>query len=100
VPYFGKSDREALVAAVDKREPPARPEERIPSNTESGDRLWSLLVHCWAYDPKARPTVDRVYNTVSVTLIDCGYNQFYKTPLAENNGQGLRGRSYKRDAYV
>ncbi|KAG9098022.1 hypothetical protein FS749_004908 [Ceratobasidium sp. UAMH 11750] len=35
---------------------PARPESHIPSKSQDGDALWSLLEDCWASEPKERPS--------------------------------------------
>jgi hypothetical protein len=81
----------AVLRAIVQGSLPTRPEVHIPSNTALGDRLWSLLELCCAFDPEARPTADEVCHIVSVNPIDCGYNPFYKTTIAQNNGKGFRG---------
>ncbi|KAG9088934.1 hypothetical protein FS749_001742 [Ceratobasidium sp. UAMH 11750] len=61
VPYYYKSSIAALVKTmlVDKAIP-KRPEESIPSNSEHGDVLWSLLQRCWDHEPENRPSATEV----------------------------------------
>ncbi|KAG9127452.1 hypothetical protein FRC07_013635 [Ceratobasidium sp. 392] len=59
VPYSEKHDR-AVMIAIMRNEYPPRPEERIPTNTEWGDAIWSLLVRCWDHVPERRPTATEV----------------------------------------
>ncbi|KAG8718561.1 hypothetical protein FRC08_004977 [Ceratobasidium sp. 394] len=61
VPYYYKSSIAALVKTmlVDKAIP-KRPEESIPSNSEHGDVLWSLLQRCWDHEPEERPSATEV----------------------------------------
>jgi hypothetical protein len=66
VPYYGKRDVVVAYTIINKKLP-TRPKDQIPSDTELGDRVWSLMVHCWAHNPEARPTADKVHNTVSMT---------------------------------
>ncbi|KAG8710635.1 hypothetical protein FRC08_016918 [Ceratobasidium sp. 394] len=55
-PYFYLTSLVALVKAVAiKNEIPRRPEEHIPSNSQHGDTLWSLLQSCWEFEPEKRP---------------------------------------------
>ncbi|KAG9086676.1 hypothetical protein FS749_003455, partial [Ceratobasidium sp. UAMH 11750] len=56
VPYPSKSDPAVMCAVSIKRESPKRPEDEIPTGNAHGDRLWSLLVACWAFEPKRRPS--------------------------------------------
>ncbi|KAF8593909.1 kinase-like protein [Ceratobasidium sp. AG-I] len=65
VPYAGKTDHAVYFAVAVKKEPPVRPEEYIPSNNLRGEALWSLLLNCWAYEPKDRPSAATVGITVS-----------------------------------
>ncbi|KAJ1301969.1 hypothetical protein OPQ81_000806 [Rhizoctonia solani] len=51
LPYDGKSDL-AIVSLVHQRKYPERPEDLIPTQSQDGDRLWELLLACWAYEPK------------------------------------------------
>ncbi|KAG9088921.1 hypothetical protein FRC06_001779 [Ceratobasidium sp. 370] len=43
-----------------KNEIPKRPEESIPSNSQHGDALWSLLQSCWEFKPEKRPSAAKV----------------------------------------
>ncbi|KAG8790267.1 hypothetical protein FRC12_012341 [Ceratobasidium sp. 428] len=55
-PPFKETDRDAIYMTVTtfKRVPP-RPLGAIPEDSEHGDTLWSLLLHCWDQEPAARP---------------------------------------------
>ncbi|KAF8599207.1 kinase-like protein [Ceratobasidium sp. AG-I] len=64
LPYSGKSEHGVYLAVAVKKEPPVRPEDSIPSNSEDGNKLWSLLTTCWVYDPENRPSAGDVQNTM------------------------------------
>ncbi|KAG8739607.1 hypothetical protein FRC12_016264 [Ceratobasidium sp. 428] len=68
VPWTGKSERAVLFAITIKRGCPERPEEYIPSNSEHGDTLWSLLKSCWEFQPEGRPSAADVAQAVSVNI--------------------------------
>ncbi|CUA72129.1 Ephrin type-A receptor 10 [Rhizoctonia solani] len=55
VPYYGVREM-ALFLKIIKPEYPKRPELHISSQNECGNLLWSLLLDCWSYEPKLRPT--------------------------------------------
>jgi hypothetical protein len=67
VPYSGKNDCALIFAVVMKKELPGRPEDEIPSDSECGNTLWSLLTSCWSYEPKDRPKADEVASIVSLS---------------------------------
>ncbi|KAG8795457.1 hypothetical protein FRC12_014274 [Ceratobasidium sp. 428] len=55
-PYADIPNEAAVIAAIlTKRNPPKRPENTIPENSQQGDALWSLLGSCWSWNPKDRP---------------------------------------------
>ncbi|KAG8708284.1 hypothetical protein FRC08_018980 [Ceratobasidium sp. 394] len=61
VPYSHINNIVALIKAIAiKNETPKRSEERIPSNSEHGDALWSLLQSCWKFEPEERPDAAEV----------------------------------------
>ncbi|KDN40632.1 hypothetical protein RSAG8_07961, partial [Rhizoctonia solani AG-8 WAC10335] len=64
VPYFETVNESALVLKIARQEHPTRPETKIPSNDEGANVLWSLLTNCWSYNPKDRPTVTEVQETI------------------------------------
>ncbi|KAF8602010.1 kinase-like protein [Ceratobasidium sp. AG-I] len=68
VPYYGRTDPGVFAAVVIKKEPPLRPEDSIPTNSEDGNKLWSLLIACWAYKPENRPTVDDICSTNNILV--------------------------------
>ncbi|KAG9082308.1 hypothetical protein FRC06_005130, partial [Ceratobasidium sp. 370] len=47
-----------------KNETPKRPEEYIPTNSQHGDALWSLLQSCWEFAPEKRPGAAKVAEIV------------------------------------
>ncbi|KAG9082691.1 hypothetical protein FS749_006646 [Ceratobasidium sp. UAMH 11750] len=56
VPYFYINGIIAVMRAIAIRnEIPERPEDKIPSDSQHGDILWSLLQSCWDFQPKKRP---------------------------------------------
>lgn len=68
-PYSGKSDFMILQLVTMKREKPSRPEESIPTTSESGNLLWELLVKTWDYNPKMRPKAMEILSTIKrITL--------------------------------
>jgi hypothetical protein len=54
-----RSDHEVILKAM-ARSIPSR-----PSELDSLDQLWALLIQCWSSDSKARPKADQVLNVVS-----------------------------------
>ncbi|KAG8716609.1 hypothetical protein FRC09_015502, partial [Ceratobasidium sp. 395] len=44
--------------------PPERPETYIPTSSQDGDRLWSILISCWSYEPALRPPVASVHEKI------------------------------------
>ncbi|QRV90158.1 Tyrosine kinase specific for activated [Ceratobasidium sp. AG-Ba] len=60
-PYHEKKSIHAIyLAKAVTKEVSAQPEEYIPSSTQYGRSLWSLLNHCWAYEPNHRPNASGV----------------------------------------
>lgn len=64
-PYHGKPERAIMYTVAVKRELPERPEERIPTNSKDGNKLWDLLVTCWAFEPEERPSASVVAENAS-----------------------------------
>ncbi|KAG8687059.1 hypothetical protein FRC09_013723, partial [Ceratobasidium sp. 395] len=60
VPWTGKSERAVMFAITIKRVCPERPETHIPSESEHGDTLWTLLKSCWEFEPEKRPSAANV----------------------------------------
>ncbi|KAF8599204.1 kinase-like protein [Ceratobasidium sp. AG-I] len=52
------------------KEPPARPEDLIPSNNRDGEKLWSLLKWCWMFESENRPGVDEVRDIMKTITQD------------------------------
>ena len=66
VPHDGRPEWAIILAVGVKKELPPRPEDRIPSSSTDGDKLWLLLTDCWAYEREKRPSVNRVRDIVSI----------------------------------
>ncbi|CAE6503043.1 unnamed protein product, partial [Rhizoctonia solani] len=69
IPYKGKKDSSIWFLVVNKRMHPERPKS-IPTGREEGERLWNLLVDCWAFDPKMRPSASAVGTTMRTITPD------------------------------
>ncbi|KAG8792969.1 hypothetical protein FRC12_004338 [Ceratobasidium sp. 428] len=65
IPWTGKSERAVMFAITIKRAYPERPEVYIPSASEQGDFLWSLLKSCWEFEPEERPSAAKVAQVVA-----------------------------------
>ncbi|KAG8792912.1 hypothetical protein FRC12_004498 [Ceratobasidium sp. 428] len=65
-PPFKDTDCDAMYMTVTtfKMVPP-RPQRSIPNDSEHGDTLWSLLLHCWDQEPGARPGAIGVHESLS-----------------------------------
>jgi hypothetical protein len=64
-----------LMALAVTKAIPARPEEQIPSASQHGDTLWSLLTRCWAREPGDRPSSAAAVDIVS------SYNNYGATSI-------------------
>ncbi|KAG8795451.1 hypothetical protein FRC12_014268 [Ceratobasidium sp. 428] len=65
-PYaYIPNERAVITAILIKRQHPKRPEDTIPTNSQQGDVLWSLLESCWRWDPEDRPEAPSVVKEVS-----------------------------------
>ncbi|KAG8792910.1 hypothetical protein FRC12_004496 [Ceratobasidium sp. 428] len=64
-PPFKETDRDAMYMTVTRfKIVPARPQESIPDDSEHGDILWSLLLHCWDQQAAARPGAIAVHESM------------------------------------
>ncbi|CAE6396743.1 unnamed protein product [Rhizoctonia solani] len=59
IPFFGHTDRAVCFKLLSKQYL-ARPEQYFPLEDAKSDRLWSLMVRCWDYDAKNRPSASEV----------------------------------------
>lgn len=65
-PPFEHVKKEHVVYVVISRgDLPRRPDDSIPEASPHGDRLWRLLLSCWAYIPEHRPGIAEVELKVS-----------------------------------
>ncbi|QRV95924.1 Tyrosine kinase catalytic domain protein [Ceratobasidium sp. AG-Ba] len=69
IPWPGLSERAVLFQVTVKNGCPDRP-VHIPTNSTSGDTLWSLLDSCWRYEPEERPDVNHVKLVMSGITAD------------------------------
>ncbi|KDN34012.1 hypothetical protein RSAG8_12895, partial [Rhizoctonia solani AG-8 WAC10335] len=58
-PYYGVPEH-AIKQKIREGANPTRPEKEMPIGSAQHDRIWSLMKSCWAYDPRDRPTADKV----------------------------------------
>ncbi|KAG8764932.1 hypothetical protein FRC12_007798 [Ceratobasidium sp. 428] len=65
MPWMGKSDHVVLFATTIRKECPERPETHIPTTSEHGNTLWSLLRSCWEFEPEERSSAATVAQAVS-----------------------------------
>ncbi|KDN45803.1 hypothetical protein RSAG8_04636, partial [Rhizoctonia solani AG-8 WAC10335] len=63
LPYEGKLTFAIMNLVVNKRQPPERP-QAIAAGREDGDKLWNLLLRCWSFEPKARPSASKVADII------------------------------------
>ncbi|CAE6525732.1 unnamed protein product [Rhizoctonia solani] len=59
VPYYEKNESCIIFLVTIKKEPPERPASLIGSH-KTGEKLWDLLLRCWAFEPTARPRTNEV----------------------------------------
>ncbi|CUA74880.1 Non-receptor tyrosine-protein kinase TYK2 [Homo sapiens] [Rhizoctonia solani] len=69
VPYYGQTEVRVIIMVAVNKVPPERP-RWMPKGNESGDRLWSLLLHCWAWEPEKRPSALQVKETIQEIEIE------------------------------
>jgi hypothetical protein len=65
VPFCEQTDHSVMFIVALKKEHPERPENHIPTNSQDGNKLWNLLIDCWSFEPKARPSAAAVAEVVS-----------------------------------
>ncbi|KAG8712804.1 hypothetical protein FRC11_014156, partial [Ceratobasidium sp. 423] len=57
-----KTDRALYTHVVVNKKTPKRPMEIIPERSTYGNKLWDIIVKCWSFDPKDRPSARVVWN--------------------------------------
>ncbi|KAG8723278.1 hypothetical protein FRC09_003990 [Ceratobasidium sp. 395] len=62
LPYGNLGNMGAVIYWIFLRRLPERPNAEIPPNSSFGDRLWALLMSCWALEPSSRSTAAYVRN--------------------------------------
>ncbi|CEL56340.1 putative serine/threonine-protein kinase DDB_G0267514 OS=Dictyostelium discoideum GN=DDB_G0267514 PE=3 SV=1 [Rhizoctonia solani AG-1 IB] len=71
MPYDG-IQRNTVQAHIILRKLPGRPQNRLPVGDRQCDRLWELLLKCWAQDPLCRPTASEVRDELKlISEISC-----------------------------
>ncbi|KAF8608177.1 kinase-like protein [Ceratobasidium sp. AG-I] len=74
LPYAEMSERAVVCTVVVRKELPPRPHLFwLPADKESADKIWKLLIQCWARDPDTRPTASCVRN--QLVKIEQGIDQ-------------------------
>ncbi|KAG8725113.1 hypothetical protein FRC09_008456 [Ceratobasidium sp. 395] len=67
-PYSNLENRGAVICWIMSQRLPLRPNAQIPPNNSFGDRIWTLLTSCWAFEPSSRPTAAYVRDCVSTVF--------------------------------
>ena len=65
VPFGRERSTAAAFAIMDGRRPPR------PTHPVFPEELWSLMERCWAHDPRLRPEVSGVLETLSNLSVSC-----------------------------
>jgi hypothetical protein len=69
LPYANKTDLAIVFeVTIKKRLPPLPDFSKFLGCQGAKNKLWSLLVRCWAYVPGDRPTAIEVKETVSAMM--------------------------------
>ncbi|KAG8712935.1 hypothetical protein FRC09_019302 [Ceratobasidium sp. 395] len=55
VPFAEMKNEMAIALAITNGKRPERPESTIPTESNQGNKLWSLLGQCWDSNPEERP---------------------------------------------
>ncbi|KAG8871562.1 hypothetical protein FRB97_008574, partial [Tulasnella sp. 331] len=63
-PYYTITSFRQLSQTINQHLPPTREEYVIASALLKDDRLWNLMLSCWAADPEERPSMDDVVETL------------------------------------
>ncbi|KAG8737465.1 hypothetical protein FRC12_017156, partial [Ceratobasidium sp. 428] len=86
VPYGNKNDR-AIICSVILGEVPERPNPTTLLGRKEGDVLWVLLLGCWSYEPKDRPSAVTV--TGALRKIHQGQTCPLPSPVFIGRGEPL-----------
>lgn len=72
---FHQYRREAqVIAALQRKELPRRPEPGDSDSDEIDDEIWGLMMSCWNFVPGSRPTCEEIQDWFSAHLgieVDC-----------------------------
>jgi hypothetical protein len=68
MPYFELKDNRAVIKAMDNDKKPDRPEELLGPNRRE-NRMWDLLIKCWARYPMNRPEAVMVFKEVCTSAL-------------------------------
>ncbi|KDN36274.1 hypothetical protein RSAG8_10962, partial [Rhizoctonia solani AG-8 WAC10335] len=69
-PYDHIARELAVFGEILKGKLPPRPFHYIPTNSKNGEALWSLLLSCWRFNPKERPTAGEVEKSLSCIAME------------------------------
>lgn len=62
---FHQYNRDAqVIAALQRRELPKRPEQEGNESDEIDDRMWNLMMDCWDHTPQRRPELEEIHKRV------------------------------------
>ncbi|CAE6399719.1 unnamed protein product, partial [Rhizoctonia solani] len=64
IPYHGKQDVTVVLLVTVKKQAPERP-ECIKVGCRTDDKLWELLLRCWNYEPRNRPSANQVATSLA-----------------------------------
>ncbi|KAG8683375.1 hypothetical protein FRC11_013647, partial [Ceratobasidium sp. 423] len=64
IPFANKSNESILLHVVMKKKTPQRPKNIIPETSIYGNILWAILMSCWSYNPKRRPSAESIWEAM------------------------------------
>ncbi|KAJ1304116.1 hypothetical protein OPQ81_008518 [Rhizoctonia solani] len=70
VPFANKSDQALYIQVGVKRQTPQRPQDIIPETSIHGNVLWAILLSCWSFNPKRRPSAKWVWDSMKLITPD------------------------------
>lgn len=64
IPFPNQVETAVATAVMIFKMRPTRPENVIPKKSIYGDQLWATLLKCWSHEPKNRPSVKQVWDSM------------------------------------
>ncbi|KAG8719985.1 hypothetical protein FRC09_010281 [Ceratobasidium sp. 395] len=93
VPFLGRPEHAIMYSVMFERSQPKQPEETMPTGSDDGDKLWSLLQWCWQYEPEKRPSAAEVKKTMK-EITQAGLNYEETVQESFNNEETLQESSW------